>query len=491
VALCADLRDEFGLEVDPRTMITHPSVRRLAAHLVELAATVEQGQAAEHGAAVEPADAVPQPGPGRPRSALSDVRRFEEVRALRERIEELEGVAGNPYFQVHEGTIRDRTVVDGRELVCFSSYNYLGLSGHPEVTRAAQLAVERYGTSVSASRLVAGERPLHAQLERAVAELVGTEDALTLVSGHATNLGVIGHLMGQGDLVVHDGRAHDSILQGCALTTAQRLSFPHNDVAALDALLGRVRSRFRRVLIVVEGGYSMDGDAAPLPDFVELSRRHDTLLMVDEAHSIGVLGATGGGAGQHFGVAAEDVDIWMGTLSKALAATGGYLAGSRDLIQYLRYTLPGFVFSAGLSPGDAAAALAAVRVIGTEPERLTRLRERSELFLRLAIRAGVDVGDASGTPIVPCITGDSTRALLLSRALFDRGFSVGPILAPAVEEHAARLRFFVTAEHTVEQIEQVVAVLAEELRRLPERGALSGGRDGSAAGQDAAEPCAR
>ncbi|MFI6012237.1 type I polyketide synthase [Streptomyces sp. NPDC051243] len=390
---------------------------------------------------------------------------FPEVTAHRERLATLGRLRlPNPYFLVHEGGMTDRTVVDGRELVSFSGYNYLGLATHPRVSEAVGEAVERYGTSASASRLLSGSRPLHVRLEEELARTLGTEDAITMVSGHATNVTVIGHLVGPGDLIVHDALAHDSVLQGCRLSGATRRPFPHNDAGALDALLTRVRHQYRRVLVVVEGVYSMDGDIAVLPDLIEVKRRHGALLMVDEAHSIGVLGATGRGVGEYFDVERQDVDLWMGTLSKALAGCGGYVAANRAVVEYLRYTAPGFVYSAGMTPANTAASLAALRLMRAEPERLARLRENSALFVRLAREAGIDTGHSHDTPIVPCVVGDSARTLWLARELFRRGVSVNPILHPAVPEELSRLRFFVTCDHTPDQIRFTVAALAEQLR---------------------------
>lgn len=391
---------------------------------------------------------------------------FPEVTAHGERVALL-GRAGlaNPYFLVHEGGMTDTTVVDGRELLSFSSYNYLGMATHPRVSEAAKEAIERCGTSVSASRLLSGSRPLHLELEAELADLLGCEAALALANGHATNVTVIGHLVGPGDLVVHDSLAHDSILQGCKLSGATRRPFPHNDAAALDALLGQVRHQYRRVLVVVEGVYSMDGDIADLPALLEVKRRHGALLMIDEAHSVGTIGATGGGIGEHFGIDRSAVELWSGTLSKALASCGGYVAGNRRVVEYLRYTVPGFVYSAGLTPADTAASLTALRVLRDEPERVARLRENAALFVRLARDAGIDIGDSRDTAIVPCIVGDSLKTLRLAEALFQQGISVNPILHPAVPEEMARLRFFITCDHTPDQIRYAVSALERELRQ--------------------------
>jgi 8-amino-7-oxononanoate synthase len=395
------------------------------------------------------------------------IEEFPEVKAMADRLRDAEAAGvTNPYFLVNDGVTRDTSVIDGRQVLNFSSYNYLGLSGHPAVVLEVQHAVARYGSSCSASRMISGEKPVHRDLEAEIAALLGSEDALAMVSGHATNVTVIGHLVGPDDLVVHDSLAHNSILQGCQLSGATRRPFPHNDHAALDSLLTAVRHRYRRVLILIEGVYSQDGDIPDLPAFIEVKKKHRALMMIDEAHSIGVLGATGGGIGEHFGVRREDVELWSGTMSKALAGCGGYVAGSHQLVQYLKYTAPGFIYSVGITPPNAAASLAAIRQLRAEPGLVTRLRERGELFLRLAEEAGLDTGESLGTPVIPCIVGDSLKAIKLSNALLAKGTNVNPILYPAVPEERARLRFFVTVDHTEEQIRGTVRAVADELAAL-------------------------
>ncbi len=366
-----------------------------------------------------------------------------------------------PYFHAHEGVAGAITRIGGREFVNFSSYNYLGLAGDPAVNRASADAVQRYGTSASASRVASGERPLHGELERAVAGFLGCDDALTLVSGHATNVTLISHLFGPEDIVIHDSLAHDCIVSGARLSGARRLVFPHNDVAALARLLEVERPKARRALVAVEGVYSMDGDLAPLDEVIALKQRHDALLLVDEAHSLGVLGATGRGIGEHFGVPRAAVDLWMGTLSKALASCGGYVAGEAALIDYLRYTLPGFVYSVGLPPANAAAALAALRLLGQRPELPRRLQARSEFFRDLCRERGLDTGLSRHSAVVPFLTGSSELALHMSQALGERGINVQPIFHPAVEEGKARLRFFMTAGHTEAQLRETADALAE------------------------------
>lgn len=372
----------------------------------------------------------------------------------------------NPFFRLHQGTAGAHTCIGEREYLNFASYNYLGYSGHPRVAEAAKAAIDRYGTSVSASRPVSGDRPLHRELERELAKLYGVDDAVVMVSGHATNVTTIGYLFGPRDLVVHDELIHNSVLQGIQLSGARRLSFAHNDWQALDRLLGEQRQHFERVLVVVEGIYSMDGDYPELPRFVELKHKHKVFLMVDEAHSLGVMGATGKGIREHFGLAGDAVDIWMGTLSKTLSSCGGYIAGSTALIEHLKFLAPGFLYSVGMPPAVTASALAALQLLAEDRERVAQVQARGELFLRLAREAGLDTATSTGLAVIPVITGSSFKAGRLSSALFDRGINAQPILYPAVPEQSARVRFFVSCEHSEEQIRHTVAVVAEEMARL-------------------------
>ena len=403
-------------------------------------------------APVEPEDSIEQ---------FAEYRRFKATMAQMQ----MTGVP-NPYFTVHESVVGDTTVVNGQELISFASYNYLGLSGHPDVSEAAAESVRTYGTSVSASRLVSGEKPIHGELERTIADWIGVDAAILMVGGHATNETTIGHLVGEGDLILHDALAHNSIVQGALLSGARRRPFPHNDYDALDRILGEVRSQYRRVLVVIEGVYSMDGDYSDVPAFIEVKKRHRAMLMVDEAHSFGTMGECGRGMAEFWDINAREIDIWMGTLSKSAASCGGYIAGSQALIELLRYTAPGFVFSVGMPPAQVAAAIAALETLGREPERVERLRDRSQLFLSLCKEAGLDTGASEGTPVIPVITGNSMVALRLSNRLKADGINVQPILYPAVEESSARLRFFVTSEHSEEQIRFTVQRTAEHLAEL-------------------------
>ena len=386
---------------------------------------------------------------------------FPEYRLLQARLEELErhGLE-NPYFRVHDGATGSMARVSGRDLVNFANYNYLGLSGDPRVNAAAVEAVHRYGTSVSASRVVSGERPIHQELEQELAGFIGVEDCVLYIGGVTTNVSTISHLVSAGDVVLCDELLHNSAMQGALFSGAHRLTFPHNDFAALDRLLSEVRSKYRRALIVIEGVYSADGDIPDLAQCVRVKKRHEAWLMVDEAHSIGVLGATGRGLAEHAGVSPRSVDLWMGTLSKSLASVGGYIGARREIVEYLKYTAPGFVYSVGMAPASAAAALEALRILRREPERVHRLHQNAALFLDQARAQGLDTGSSAGTPIVPVITGDSVFAVRLSQQLLHRGINVQPMVAPAVSESASRLRFFMSTTHTEEQLRYAVEAVA-------------------------------
>lgn len=393
--------------------------------------------------------------------------KFPEYLDVRERIDMAEAFGlANPYFSVHEAICGDTTVVNGKQMLNFSSYNYVGNSGDPVVSQAAKDAIEKYGTSVSASRVASGEKPLTRELEKALAHFFGTEDSIVLVSGHATNVTVIGHVCGAGDLILHDALAHDSIIQGAKLSGAKRRPFPHNDWEALDRMLTNLRPHYRRVLIAIEGTYSMDGDIPELPKFIEVKKRHKAMLLVDEAHSAGVVGPTGRGVGEYFGVNPADVDMWMGTLSKSFASCGGYIAGSKELVEYLKYTTPGFVYSVGIPPPNAAAALAATQQMLKHPERSRKAKDNAALFIKLLKERGLNSGFSKDTAVVPLIVGNSVLCLQLSDALKKRGINVQPILYPAVEEDQARLRFFLSSLHSPEQLLHTANVAKEELERL-------------------------
>lgn len=369
----------------------------------------------------------------------------------------------NPFFRVHEAAAGATTRIDGRECLNFSSYDYLGLNGDSRINRAAIAALELYGSSASASRLVAGERPIQRALEEALAVFYGTQSCAVFVSGHATNVSTLSSLFGPKDLILHDALAHNSIIEGARLSGAHRRGFPHNDWEALEQLLTEIRPGFERALIVIEGHYSMDGDTPDLAKFIELKQRFGCFLMVDEAHGLGVLGRTGRGIAEHCGVPGDEVDIWMGTLSKTLAGCGGYIAASRTLVELLKYTAPGFVYSVGLAPPLAAASLEALRLLRAEPWRVEALQRNGRVFLDAARARGIDTGRTEGHAIAAVMIGSSLKATRLSNDLLAAGINVQPIIPPAVEERSARLRFFLSAAHEPEQLTRALDELRQRL----------------------------
>lgn len=375
----------------------------------------------------------------------------------------------NPYFRMHEDRLGARTHVDGRELLNFSSYDYLGLNGHPEVIDAAKAAIDRYGISASASRHVAGERPVHRSLERALAGHYGVDDALVFVSGYATNVSVIGQLAGAKDLVISDAAVHHSAVTGSVLSGAARRSFPHNDLDGLEQILASSRDKFERALIVVEGLYSMDGDYPDLPRLIELKNRFNAWLMVDEAHALGVMGARGYGIAEHFGVDPREVDIWMGTLSKTLAGCGGYIAGSATLVDYLRCLAGAFVYSVGMPPVIAAGVEKALELMHREPERVVKLQANGAYFRKYARDKGLDTGPGQGLSVAPIIVGDSIASVMLSQDLFERGINVLPVFYPAVSAKTSRLRFFLTSMHDEQDIRRAIDMTAEAMAAIPQR----------------------
>lgn len=410
-------------------------------------------------------DAACESAVSREDQAVLPITRFEdslEYQAFAARQAALLGSGeDNPYFVAHDSPLLDTSNMAGQRVLNFGSYNYAGMSGRAETREAAKKAIDLYGTSASGSRLLAGEKSLHAELEREIADWKHTETALVLVGGHSTNVTCVGNFCGKGDLIVYDAISHNSIEQGCRLSQATAKPFPHNDANALESILRTQRHKFAKVLIVIEGAYSMDGDIAPVPEFVKLKKKYGCFLMVDEAHSACVIGKTGGGVDEYFGLAPDDIDIKMGTLSKGIGTCGGYLAGSRAIIDYMRYNLPGFVFSVGISPPLAAASLAAIRLLRSDPSIMERMARNIRCFVEEAHKRGFNTCLAGETAIIPVLVGKDEDAFLLSNMMRRKGVFVPPAVYPAVPKNKARLRFCVISEHQPEQIEEALDKLAE------------------------------
>ena len=333
----------------------------------------------------------------------------------------------SPYYKAHDARAGATSVLNGETVLNFASYDYLGFNGHREILSAVDEAVRDFGTSVSASRISAGERRIHRDLETALARNYETEDCVVFVSGHGAAVSTLATLFGPKDLIVHDALIHNCVIVGAQLSGAARRAFPHNDLAALDAMLAKERDRFERVLVVSEGLFSMDGDSPDLARLVEIKARHEALLMIDDAHGLGVLGATGRGLFEEQQQRPSGVDLWLGTLSKTLVSCGGYVAGSAVAIDLLKHLAPGFVYSVGIPAGAAAASLAALAVMRREPARVRRLQVNSRHFWNRARQIGLNVGSSWGYGVIPVIIGDTVRTLALAERLLARGVNAFPI----------------------------------------------------------------
>ncbi|MAM62868.1 aminotransferase class I/II-fold pyridoxal phosphate-dependent enzyme [Maritimibacter sp. UBA3975] len=402
----------------------------------------------------------------KPNPPFDQLSGFKERLALRQ-ISKLHDL-GDPSFRQHEGHPRAMSRIDGRDVINFGSYDYIGLNADPRPAEAAKEAIDLYGVSASASRLTAGERPIHRELEKRLAAHYEVEDALTFVSGHATNVSAVATLVGKDDLVIYDSYIHNSASVGATLSGATRRSFPHNDTDALETILVETAGRYRYTLLVVEGHYSMDGDIPDLPRILELKQRFGFWLMVDEAHGLGCIGKTGGGMREYYDFPGDLVDVWMGTLSKSLGSTGGYLAGSAAMIDMMKYEAPGSVYSVALAPALAAAGNTALQIMHAEPERVARLHARGAYFLDVARSLGLDTGASVGSSVTPIMVGSSPLAAAASKELLEAGINALPIAFPGVPMNQARIRYFITSEHTEDQIRHTLTTTAEILARLRE-----------------------
>ncbi|WP_034990849.1 aminotransferase class I/II-fold pyridoxal phosphate-dependent enzyme [Beijerinckia mobilis] len=373
---------------------------------------------------------------------------------------------GDPFFAPID-RLRQEAEERGDYFVSFANYDYLGLSNHPTIKAACAEALETTGVGALASRLVGGERSVHHGFEQALADFLGTEDALTLVSGYLTNVTTIAHIMGTRDAIFIDELSHNSIVSGAKSAVAETIIFRHNDLAHLDQLLTEKRGQFRNALIIAESLYSMDGDVVDLPMLVALKKKHDCWLLVDEAHSVGVLGEHGRGICEFSGVDPNEVDLIIGTLSKTFASCGGFIAGKKPVIEWLRYTLPGFVYSVGLSPVITAAAHTALQLVQNESWRIERLRRNAEFFVELAREAGLDTGPAIGRGVIPVMFRDSHETLAASAYLMENGFYVPPIIQIGVPKDQPRLRFFLSASHSEAEIRGVINLLSQIAQACP------------------------
>jgi len=351
-----------------------------------------------------------------------------------------------------------KVIVRGREMGMYASYGYLGLLGHPRINAAAKKAVDQFGTGTNGVRTLAGTLTLHNELEETIASFKHTEAAVTYSSGYATNLSVISTLMGRGDYVISDKLNHASIVDGCLMSGAEFRRFKHNDMQDLESRLQQVPDGVAR-LVIADAVFSMDGDVIDLPKMVELCKKYQAYLMIDEAHSLGVLGKKGSGIEEHFGLHGV-IDIKMGTLSKTIPSVGGYVAGDKELIDYLRHASRAYIFSAALPPAQAAAANESFKVILDEPWRIERLNENTKLFIHGLKSLGFDTM-LTTTAIVPVLCGTDERAFELTRIAQHKDVFVLPVVSPAVPDGQARLRATITAAHEPQEIERAMDVIGK------------------------------
>lgn len=367
-----------------------------------------------------------------------------------------------PYFIPLTNNEGSEARIGDHHLIMIGSNNYLGLTMHPKVRQAALDAIATYGTSCTGSRFLNGTLEMHIELERRLAEWVGKERALVFSTGYQVNLGVISSMVARDDFVITDKDDHASIVDGCRLSFGTMKRFPHNDMEGLERVLASLPERGGR-LVIVDGVYSMGGDIAPLPELIAVCKQYGARLMVDDAHSIGVLGG-GRGTAAEFGVTA-DVDLIMGTFSKSFASLGGFIAGDDGVVDYIQHHARSLIFSASIPPANAAAAMAALEVMHEEPERVVRLLEIGAFMRKRYRELGFNIG-VTETPIIPVVIGEDTKALLFWKALFDNGVYTNVVLPPAVPQNQTLLRTSYMATHTYEQLEKVLSIFEKVGKEL-------------------------
>jgi glycine C-acetyltransferase len=384
---------------------------------------------------------------------------------LKEQLDELERAGTALHPRVLESYQAARARFDGRDVINLASNNYLGLAAHPRLKEAAAKAAMEFGAGSGAVRTIAGTMTLHKELERRFAEFKGAEAALMFQAGFTANAGTVAAILTKEDVIVSDQLNHASIIDGARLSKAEIKVFPHKDAAAADQLLAESKAPGRRQLLITDGVFSMDGDIAPLPDLVEVAEKHGAIMMIDDAHASGVLGAGGRGTVAHFGLDPSRVDVQVGTLSKAIGVLGGFIAGPAHLIEWLVNRGRPFLFSTSAPPPVAAACIAALDVIRDEPERIERLWSNTTFFKNGLHDLGFDTG-ASETPITPVVAGEETKAVELSTLLWDEGIFTPAIVYPTVAKGRSRVRTIVTADHTENDLREAMDAFEKVGRKL-------------------------
>jgi 8-amino-7-oxononanoate synthase len=367
-----------------------------------------------------------------------------------------------PYFRVMESAQDPEVIVEGKRMIMLGSNNYLGLTNHPKVKEAAIEAVRKYGSGCAGSRFLNGTLDIHVELEERLAKFFRKDAALTFSTGYMTNLGIISSLAGKDDVVVIDKLDHASIIDACRLSFAEIRKFKHSDMNSLEFVLQECGDRGK--LVVVDGVYSMEGDIAPLPDIVKVCKKYGARLMVDDAHGIGVLGETGRGTAEHFGLE-KDVDVIMGTYSKSLASIGGFAIADEDVIHYMKHHARPLIFSASPPPASVAAVIAALDIVDAEPERRERLWRNTNKMLKAFKQMGFDTG-AAETPIIPLMMGERERTLMMWKILGEEGVFVNPVVPPAVPQGRCMIRTSYMATHTDELLDRVLGLVEKTGKKL-------------------------
>jgi 8-amino-7-oxononanoate synthase len=367
--------------------------------------------------------------------------------------DELKKAGIYPYFRSIEENHDTEVVIQGRKLLMFGSNSYMGLTNHPKVKEAAKKAIDMYGSSCSGSRFLNGTSRLHIELEERLADHVGKESALIFTTGFQTNLGTVASLTGRNGVIILDELDHASIIEGSRLSFSRVLKFAHNDMKDLEKLLQSVQVE-KIKMIVIDGIFSMEGDICNLPEITRLANKYEALVMVDDAHALGVIGEKGKGTANHFGLT-EQVDIIMGTFSKSLASVGGYIATTTETVNYLKHHSRPMIFSASIPPSAVAAALAALEIIQTEPERQEKLWTNTAYIANALQELGFDI-NTSETPIIPIYIRDNYLTFQFTQRLFEEGIFVNPVVSPAVRSDSSLLRLSIMATHTRDQLDEAI-----------------------------------
>lgn len=454
MSIAAELEDAFGKRMNPELIYELDSIRELAAHLDSLPKFTAPPSVNDETVGATPAPESPNEPQGPSDQTVEDpisyfTRLNRKVNAAKE-----QGIYPfEPEISSHEGVW---VQCEGQRMLMLASYEYLGLLGHDDLNRAAETAIADYGTGHHGSRLLTGTTSNHCDLEYRLADWMRADDSIVFSSGYVANLATISALVGPGDYIIGDSLNHASIVDGCRMSGAEFSEFKHNDMHELTSLL--LKSGGRRTLVVVDAIFSMEGDIIDMPSVVDICKKHNALLMVDEAHSMGVLGKTGAGIQEHFGLAPGDIDIKMGTLSKSLAGSGGFVAGNSQIITYLRHHARGYIFSGALPSVYANVAIAALEVLRREPQRVAQIWKNVEYYLSGLKRLGFDTGTCE-TPIVPIMTKSNDATMAFTHQCREEGLLVAPVCYPAVPMDAPRLRTCITSSHEQPELDFALDVL--------------------------------